>query len=374
MHRSRNPFVRFLIAMLAIALLGGCASHSVRKRQAASVVEYLYPASQPPQPLDTITQLKLPVRVGIAFVPAGRVGVRHIPQAERSEMLSRVKASFADRPFIAQIEVIPDAYLRPAGGFDNLDQVARMFQLDVVCLLSYDQVQYADDNAAALLYWTIVGAYVIPATKFSTHTMLDAAVFDVRSRRLLFRAPGVSHSDARRAPLVASEYTRKSLGEGFDRALDAMIPALHGELDRFRERVRNGDAQVKVAYPAGARMVGALALVHGMVALAGVPAQPGCPKVLPWPGPSTWRAPPLDSSLRTAGGARGPTASNPSKDIPWASSARSSTSCAITRLPIPPRAAPAAPRRVRSGLPPEARRPRVAAPRPPSRTSTSRPC
>lgn len=257
MHRSRYPFIAALIAVLTAVLLGGCASHSIRNRQAASVVEYLYPASQPPQPLDTVAQLKLPVRVGIAFAPAGNAGLRRIPEAERIEMLARVKASFADRPFISHIEVIPEAYLRPAGGFENLDQVARMFQLDVVCLLSYDQVQYQDDNAAAILYWTIVGAYVIPATKYTTHTMLDAAVFDVKSRRLLFRAPGVARSDARHAPVTAGEHTRKSLGDGFNQALDALIPALHGELDRFRERVKSGDAFVKVVPPAGGRLGGA---------------------------------------------------------------------------------------------------------------------
>jgi rhombotail lipoprotein len=130
--------------------------------------------------------------------------------------------------------VIPDAYLRPGGGFDNLDQVARMFQLDVVCLLSYDQVQYAEDNAAAILYWTIVGAYVIPATKFSTHTMLDAAVFDVKSRRLAVPRAGRERAAGHRALAASSQFARVSLQDGFEQALERMVPALHDELDRFR--------------------------------------------------------------------------------------------------------------------------------------------
>jgi rhombotail lipoprotein len=215
-------------------------------------VEYLYPASQPPKPTDGVTRLKLPLRVGIAFVPAGRLAARGISEAERASMLERVKASFQDRPFISQIEVIPDAYLRPGGGFDNLDQVARMLQVDVVCLLSYDQVQYGEDNPAAILYWTIVGAYVIPATKYSTHTLLDAAVVDVQSRRLLFRAPGVSSIEGHRARLAASEFTRRSQENGFEQALDKLVPALHSELDKFKERAKN-DATVQVEHRPGSR-------------------------------------------------------------------------------------------------------------------------
>ncbi|HEX9390664.1 MAG TPA: rhombotarget lipoprotein [Usitatibacteraceae bacterium] len=247
-RRISLPRILGFSALFGALLLGGCAlfGPSVKNRQAASVVDYLYPVAQPPeQATPAITRLRLPLRVGVAFAPSANAGMRQISQGERSEMLTRVKTAFADRPFIAQIEVIPEAYLQPRGGFENLDQVARLFQLDVICLLSYDQIQYMDDNPLSMLYWTVVGAYVIPATKYSTHTMLDAAVFDVGSRRLLFRAPGVSHINANRAPAVASEYARESLGKGFNQALDQLIPALQTELDGFRERVKN-DAMVKV--------------------------------------------------------------------------------------------------------------------------------
>lgn len=243
--------MRLIASFLLALLVAGCAGPAVRNRQAASVVEYLYPASQPPAPAHDVTRLQLPVRVGIAFVPAGAFGAR-ISAPEREALLERVKASFADRPFIAGIEVIPDAYLSPRGGFENLDQVARMFNVDVVCLLSYDQVQYAESNAASILYWTIVGAYMIPATRYSTHTLLDAAVFDVKSRRLLFRAPGTSEVGGHRAPASSAAFQRESREGGFDQAVNAMIPVLQGELDRFLERVKN-DATVQVQHAPGSR-------------------------------------------------------------------------------------------------------------------------
>lgn len=267
----RAPCATILVACTIVTMmLAGCVSGpQVRNRQAASVVEYLYPASEPPKPTEAVAHLKLPVRVGIAFVPSGTFGAR-VSATERSALLERVKASFADRPFIGGIEVIPDAYLRPKGGFDNLEQVARMFGVDVVCLLSYDQVQYLENNAASVLYWTLVGAYVIPATRYSTHTLLDAAVFDVKSRRLLFRAPGTSEIEGHRAPAAAQAFQRESLEGGFNRAVDSLIPALQVELDRFRERVK-ADPTVVVQHPPGARG-GSLDLLGlagvGLIALA----------------------------------------------------------------------------------------------------------
>jgi len=72
--------------------------------------------------------------------------------------MERVKTSFGALPFVGSIEVIPTEYLKPHGGFANLDQVARMFNVEVMAMVSYDQVQFNDSNAFSLLYWTIVGA------------------------------------------------------------------------------------------------------------------------------------------------------------------------------------------------------------------------
>jgi rhombotail lipoprotein len=58
--------------------LGGCASmfgNHPGTRQAGSIVDYLYPdAKEPPKMEPTVTRLRLPVRVGIAFVPGGGYG------------------------------------------------------------------------------------------------------------------------------------------------------------------------------------------------------------------------------------------------------------------------------------------------------------
>ena len=43
-----------------------------------------------------------------------------------------------------------------------------MFGIDVIVLLSYDQVQFRDEGLLSLTYWTVVGAYTIPGEKNDT--------------------------------------------------------------------------------------------------------------------------------------------------------------------------------------------------------------
>ena len=242
------------VALLAVLALSGCASWvgEQKKQQNASVVDYLYPKESKATAMVPVseTTLRLPLRVGIAFGPSPYGGAADLPEAERQRLLERVKGAFGDQKFISAIEVIPSAYLRPRGGFDNLEQAARMFNLDVVALLSYDQVQFNDANRLSVLYWTIVGAYLVNGDEYDTHTMLDASVFDVRSRKLLLRAPGVSQVKGSAAMATYSERAREARQQGFSLAIDNLIPNLRDELGRFRERVKT-DSSVRITQAPG---------------------------------------------------------------------------------------------------------------------------
>jgi hypothetical protein len=106
-----------------------------------------------------VPHLDLPIRVGLAFVPSGDANVEGLSEVHKAELLAQVKRAFSNREFIADIQIIPEAYLRSARGFDTVDQVARLYQLAVIALVSYDQVAITDDTA----------------------------VFDVKTQSLLFR-------------------------------------------------------------------------------------------------------------------------------------------------------------------------------------------
>ena len=233
-----------LLCLLALLALGGCASMFDHggKRQAGSIVDYLYPdAKEAPKMEPTVTRLRLPVRVGIAFVPGPGRGAG--PQeAAQTQLLERVKASFSQYDFIGSIEVIPSAYLRPRGGFDNLDQVARMFNVDVIALVSYDQIRFNDTNRLAVLYWTVVGAYLIKGDQYDVQTMVDAAVFDVRSRKLLFRAPGTSQVKGAATLAGYGKEVRGAAADGYVHAVEQMIPQLQAQLANFKERAKSDPA------------------------------------------------------------------------------------------------------------------------------------
>lgn len=256
-----------LVAVLVLAV-AGCASWfpPVGVKHAGSMVDYLYPdAKQPPQMQPSVTYLRPPVRVGIAFVP-GAGHAAGLSEAEKEKLLERVKAAFAKYDYIGNIEIIPTQYLRPKGGFANLEQVARMFNVEVMALVSYDQVQFNDTKALSFLYWTIIGAYVIHGDQYDIQTMLDASVFDVATHKLLFRAPGTSQVKGSASMAGFNEKSRAARLEGYNNAVDDMIQRLQAELQGFKERIKS-DAAYKVENKPGYTGGGDLGWVGMLVAL-----------------------------------------------------------------------------------------------------------
>jgi rhombotail lipoprotein len=237
------------IGLLALLLaVSGCATmlgSPSSTKHAGSVVDYLYPdAKAAPQLQPEVTHLHPPVRVGVAFVPGCACGTGPT-EADKTKLLEQVKESFSKYGYIASIEIIPSSYLRARGGFENLDQVSRMFNVEVIALVSYDQIQFNDTNSLAVLYWTIVGAYVIHGDKYDVQTLVDTSVFDIGSRKLLFRAPGSSAIKGSASMAGFSEHSRAAQEAGYQKAVDQMIPALHAELGNFKERIKS-DAAFKV--------------------------------------------------------------------------------------------------------------------------------
>ena len=268
---------RLLVCAIVSLVLCGCATWlgaPSQYRHAGSAVDYLYPdAKEAPNLAPDVTHLRPPVRVGIAFAPGsfGPGSGGEISESMKLALLERVKASFAPLPYIGAIEIIPSNYLRARGGFDNLDQVSRLFNVEVVALVSYDQVQFNDTNGFALLYWTIVGAYVIHGDKYDVQTLLDTVVVDVASRKLLFRAPGTSVVKGTSSMAEFSERTRGAQTQGFLEATDRMIPDLKAQLEQFRERIKT-DSGFRVENKPGYSGAGDIGLfgVLGALMLLGV--------------------------------------------------------------------------------------------------------
>lgn len=239
----------FLAAPLALTACMG--SHRVQHR--TSVVEYLYPTGRPAADTAGIATLRLPIRVGVAFVPGrSEAGSRHaatesdVPEAERLRLTKAIADHFRQRPFVKAVELIPSSYLTPGGGFQNLEQLRSMFGVDVVVLLAYDQDQFTGEDASTMTYLTLLGAYVVRGEKNSTHTMLDAVVLDVASRKLLFRAPGRSVVKGSATPVSVEKARREDRMEGFALAAADLTTNLDRELTAFPQRIRDSEGEITV--------------------------------------------------------------------------------------------------------------------------------
>ncbi len=223
------------IASLLI-MVASCSMYGHRSGKSSSLVDFLYPAGErPPEFEETVPVIKLPARVGLAFVPGN--DWTGLSELEKSNLLELVKNRFEDREFIDRIEIVPTTYLKPKGGFDSLEQIGRLYDFELVALVSYDQVINSEDTASSLLYWTIVGAYIIPGTSNKVSTFVDTAVFDIQSQQLLFRAPGLDERSKRSTGVGVSEVSRTASEESFEAAMSQMAENLDAELERFKLRI-----------------------------------------------------------------------------------------------------------------------------------------
>jgi rhombotail lipoprotein len=237
--------VLLVSSVCVVLVLSGCASNYGR-HNATSIVDYLYPDAKDPVVTPGIPTLTLPLRVGIAFVPGGGYRNSALTEKQKMDLMQQVADHFKKYPFVKDIELIPSSYLKQKGGFGNLDQIRTMYGVDVIALVSYDQVQFTDEGLLSLTYWTIVGAYVIPGEKNDTNTMLDTVVFDIKSRKMLFRAPGINQIKGHATPVNLSEQLRLDSAASFDEAAKQMVDNLDQQLALFKDKVKERPAEYKV--------------------------------------------------------------------------------------------------------------------------------
>jgi rhombotail lipoprotein len=275
--------VRHLAGLVPLIALVSSACATAPNRRATSVVDYLYPDRRDITVEPSVPVLSLPLKVGIAFVPATSRGNLpgvgnddNVPEAERLRLLREVSAGFKALPFVKSIDIIPSAYMSPRGGFANLEQVQSMFGVDVIALVSYDQVQFSDQSRLSLTYWTLVGAYLVNGEKNETRTLMDAAVYDIKSRKMLFRAPGVSTVKGTAAPVNVAEELRRDSQKGFELAANDLKASLAQQLEEFKTKVKESPADYQVVrrpeYKGGGGGAGAVEplMLAGLVALAGL--------------------------------------------------------------------------------------------------------
>ena len=238
-------------------------------------MQFLYPNQNQHIDNPTVPVLSLPLRVGIAFVPPARGSGGYysptgpITENTKVDLLKRVAGEFKALPYVGSIQVIPSGYLRPNGSFTNLDQLKDMFGVDIIVLVAYDQTQFTNEGMLSFAYWTIVGAYVVQGEKNDTETLMEAVVYDIGSRKLLFRAPGTSQIKASSTPVNLSEQLEADRQKGFDEATTQLIANLKTELDNFKTQIKDSPQDYHIERKPGYTGAGAIDAEFA-VAIAGL--------------------------------------------------------------------------------------------------------
>jgi len=239
-------------AVLGEALCGPNCAHA--ERSSSSLVEFLYSKGAEPPPENSIPELHVPLRVGLAFLPAR--GAAAPDPALREQLLERVRERFRDRRFVREIVIVPDYYLTAQRGFAGLEAVQHLYAIDLMALVSYDQVTHADDNSWSLGYLTIVGAYVLKGSRYDVATLVDLAVVDPATRSLVLRSGGVDTRHGNTTLIAAQRASRDASAAGFSAASEQMMNHFDGALNDFERDVQAGRANVRVVRRDGTAAAG----------------------------------------------------------------------------------------------------------------------
>jgi len=226
-----------LVSLAALILLSSACA--VRQQMSSNALEFLYPKNSEARPAQDV-ELQLPLRVGVGFAPSGLGQQTRFSESQKQALLERIAEAFRGREGIDSVEAIPSGFLKPRGGFDNVDQLVPALGIDLVALVSYDQFQFSESGRSSWSYWTIVGAYVVKGEKNETRTILNTVVYDIPSRAMLFNASGESSVQGKSLPLQIDKALREGSERGFEMSTDDLIAKLDIALQQFQTQVASG--------------------------------------------------------------------------------------------------------------------------------------
>ena len=235
--------------ILGFVPLSGCSHYTTQRT--SNILTYLYPGEAQPAEISNTAppNIPLPMKLGIAFVPESRTitgggnnKIEPLTEKHKMEMMDELSAMLRQYPYIAGVEEIPSTYLKVGGSFANLDQIRTMTGVDVIGLVSYDQIQFTDRGLVSLLYWTGIGWYFVPGEKNNTNTMMDAALYHVSTRKPLLRATGQGGVYRYSTLMNQSQNLREDSENGFKEALHKLAENFKEQLDTLKPHVARESA------------------------------------------------------------------------------------------------------------------------------------
>jgi len=103
--------VRALSLVTLATALAGCVSDGMcmwhcgdQHSGSTPLVEFLYPDGKVP-PVDATPELKIPLTVGLSFLPS-RGGYERLDATQKEQLLTSIKEHFRTRPYVRDIQII----------------------------------------------------------------------------------------------------------------------------------------------------------------------------------------------------------------------------------------------------------------------------
>ncbi|VAW70727.1 hypothetical protein MNBD_GAMMA12-3781 [hydrothermal vent metagenome] len=254
--KSRKQRLVKYSAIIAVFSIGLSACNTLpvdsagnhKARSSSSLVGYIYPNGETPAGLATkIPKLTVPVKIGIAFVPEQN-GSGVISERVKDQLLRKVRSAFKHHAVVQEIRLLPVNALRSGGGFRELRQVAQRHNIDLVALVSHNQVRAVRHNALSVSYLTIIGAIILPGNSHQVSTLISTAVFDINSGKLLFHAAGKDRVRRQTSAFALAEKNTMISRHSIAKATGDMIASLNTELSKFRTRIRRGSQEADIKY------------------------------------------------------------------------------------------------------------------------------
>ena len=245
--------IRTFLAVAILLALSGCTNLACfqacqrHAQNSSSLVDFLYPDGNASPPQSAQPELHIPLRVGLAFLPStGAESEGGLDAAHKEILLRDIRQRFISRKFVAEIVMIPDYYLKGKSGFEGLAGVQRLYGVDLMALVSYDQVAHQDNNNWSLGYLTIIGAYVLKGSRHDVSTIVDLAVVDPSTHLMLLRAGGIDSRSGSATLVRENRDLRDASALGFNAATQQMIDQFDTALTKFEADVREGKTNVKI--------------------------------------------------------------------------------------------------------------------------------
>jgi rhombotail lipoprotein len=237
-----------IILGLIVTVSAGCASSQGFNR--AAMIETLHVDPTPDQNNEPLanqsSRLSTPFRLGIFFedhnIPAGQ-SIRKVEwlSADRSQLL-REFAPLQDEQILTDTFVLMDATLR-GDDIRGIRQAGARYGADLVLIVRGAAAVDRYNNRYALLYPTLIGAYLAPGTESDGLLMVTGSLWAVRSE---WHAPIQTVEGASKvvgSALLVDDST--ALQEAKERAIQAVgmrivdqLPLLAVELSRAKPNSR----------------------------------------------------------------------------------------------------------------------------------------